>query len=131
MLLCGWVEPRSLSIMCISNLRFLNVNLNEQMEKNIEYFAKVLGNQPIETRFASAAKDRQRAIQRIHWNRKKGQWFDAWLSPNHCNLSEIDNRTVRLGNHFQFLLLRRVIFEKTKPLDITLELPTRLLGTIS
>jgi hypothetical protein len=110
------------------------VNLNEQMEKNIEYFAKVLGNQPIETRFASAAKDRQRAIQRIHWNRKEGQWFDAWLSPNHCSLSETDNRTVRLGNHFQFLLLRRVI-EKTdslkRPLDITLELPTRLHGTIS
>ena len=84
------------------------------MEKNIEYFAKVLGNQTIKTRFASAAKDRQRAIQRIHWSRKKGQWFDAWLSPNRCSLSETDNRTVRFGNPFQFLLLiRGRIFEKS------------------
>jgi len=74
--------------------------VDEQMEKNIEYFAKILGNQTIETRFATAAKNRQKAIQLIHWNRKTSQWFDVWLSPNQCSPSKTDNRTVRHENYF-------------------------------
>jgi len=58
----------------------------EQLEKNIQYFAKVLGNSTTENWFTIAASQRQRAIQRILWNRKKGQWFDAWLSTNNCTV---------------------------------------------
>lgn len=65
------------------------------MEKNIEFFAKELGNHTVEAQFVKASKDRYRAIQRILWSRKNGQWFDAWLSYDQCSLSETDNKTVR------------------------------------
>lgn len=91
-----WMEDQQ-NLRTLRTSMIIPADLNAylfQMEKNIEYFAKVLGNQTVEARFASAAKDRQRAIQRIHWSRKKGQWFDAWLSPTQCSLSKSDNRTV-------------------------------------
>lgn len=79
------------------------------MEKNIESFAKILGNYSVEARFAIAAKDRQRAIQRIHWNRKKGQWFDAWLSHDNCSMSETDNRTVSRRKNFYMCTFEKAI----------------------
>ena len=73
------------------SLTVLNCVL-EQLEKNIQYFAKVLGNSTTEKWFTTAASQRQRAIQKILWNRKKGQWFDAWLSTNNCT---VVNKVVR------------------------------------
>lgn len=91
-----WMEDQQ-NLRTLRTSMIIPVDLNAylfQMEKNIESFAKILGNHIVEARFAIAAKDRQRAIQRIHWNRKKGQWFDAWLFHDNCSLSETDNRTV-------------------------------------
>lgn len=91
-----WMEDQQ-NLRTLRTSMIIPVDLNAylfQMEKNIEYFAKILGNHTVEARFAIAAKDRQRAIQRILWSRNKGQWFDAWLSHDGCSLSEADNRTV-------------------------------------
>ncbi|XP_024398910.1 probable trehalase isoform X5 [Physcomitrium patens] len=91
-----WMEDGQ-NLKTLRTSKIIPVDLNAylfQMEKNIEYFAKILGNQTTEMRFAIAAKDRQRAIQKVLWNRKKGQWYDVWLHPNRCSYSETDNRTV-------------------------------------
>lgn len=91
-----WMEDQQ-NLRTLRTSMIIPVDLNAflfQMEKNVEYFASILGNQTIQTQFASAASDRQRAIQRILWSRKRGQWFDAWLSPNGCSFSENDNKTI-------------------------------------
>ncbi|KAG0571890.1 hypothetical protein KC19_VG051300 [Ceratodon purpureus] len=91
-----WMEDQQ-NMETLRTSMIIPVDLNVflfQMEKNIEYFGKILVNQIVETRFANAAKDRYRAIQRILWSRKNGQWFDAWLSYDECSLSETNKRTV-------------------------------------
>lgn len=66
------------------------------MEKNIEYFGKVVGDNATVKSFASLASARQNAIQHILWNEEMSQWFDVWLSSKKCKLSPVDNKTVSL-----------------------------------
>lgn len=58
------------------------VDLNSflfQMEVNIAFFAKVVGDIETSRNFSVFAKSRKKAIQSILWNAKRGQWFDYWL----------------------------------------------------
>lgn len=67
-----------------------------QMEINIAFIAKRLGNQTVVAKFGNAAKARRLAINSIMWNDNMGQWFDYILDPQQCEVQL--NKTVYIWN---------------------------------
>jgi alpha,alpha-trehalase len=75
------------------------VDLNSflfQMEVNIAFFAKVVGDIETSRNFSVFAKSRKKAIQSILWNAKMGQWFDYWLPACSKKVTTINNCSSRL-----------------------------------
>lgn len=57
-----------------------------QMELDIAFMAKTIGDSLTAEHFLEASEARRTAINSIFWNTEKGQWFDYWLS-NNCEVS--------------------------------------------
>lgn len=53
-----------------------------QMEVDITFLAKVIGENNIADSFLVASQARRKAINSIFWNEKMGQWLDYWLGNN-------------------------------------------------
>jgi neutral trehalase len=93
---------------------YLDGNVNQrlgqcmQMEVNIAFFAKVVGDIETSRNFSVFAKSRKKAIQSILWNAKGGQWFDYWLPACSKKVTTINNRSSRftyyLNQESQFCL---------------------------
>jgi hypothetical protein len=49
------------------------------MERDIEFFAKLIGEYTTSKEFSEAAKAHQIAIDSILWNSDMEQWLDYWL----------------------------------------------------
>lgn len=50
-----------------------------QMELDIAFFAKVVGDNKTSESFLEASQRRKQAINSIFWNEEMGQWLDYWL----------------------------------------------------
>eukprot|EP01018_Ginkgo_biloba_P012503 Gb_29944 [translate_table: standard] len=62
-----------------------------QMELNIAFFAKMVGENSIAKTFAQASIARRAAIDAILWNDEMGQWLDYSLNPLKCIPIQISN----------------------------------------
>ncbi|KAJ7952181.1 Trehalase [Quillaja saponaria] len=59
------------------------------MELNIASFAKLTGDDTTAKHFLEASVARQKAINSVFWNEKKGQWLDYWLDNSTCKEAQI------------------------------------------
>uniref|UniRef100_A0A0D9XLM9 Trehalase n=1 Tax=Leersia perrieri TaxID=77586 RepID=A0A0D9XLM9_9ORYZ len=50
-----------------------------KMERDIAFFAKLIGDMTISERFSEASKARHNAIESVLWNSDMEQWLDYWL----------------------------------------------------
>ncbi|KAH9317208.1 hypothetical protein KI387_018977, partial [Taxus chinensis] len=63
-----------------------------QMELNIAFFAKNLGENSIAKTFTQASTARHLAIDAILWNNDMGQWLDYWLDQYKCESIQINHQ---------------------------------------
>lgn len=85
-----WMEDRY-NLSTLRTSKILPADLNAylyQMEKNIELFAKLVGDVKTRRAFAKKAEARRAAIEAIFWNEDMKQWNDYWLPENYCEVDE-------------------------------------------
>jgi alpha,alpha-trehalase len=70
----------------------LNVFFLLQMELNIEFFAKTLGESSIAETFIQASNARHIAIDMILLNNEMRQWLNSWLDPLKCEHIQINDQ---------------------------------------
>lgn len=58
-----------------------------QMELNIAFFARLIGDHSAAEKFSAASQARRAAINSVFWNAKMDQWLDYWLiNSNSCKV---------------------------------------------
>jgi len=89
-----WLRDRK-NLTTLHTTSIIPVDLNVfllQMELNIEFFAKTLGESSIAETFIQASNARHIAIDTILWNNEMGQWLDYWLDPLKCEHVQINDQ---------------------------------------
>lgn len=89
-----WMRDRK-NLTTLHTTSIIPVDLNVfllQMELNIEFFAKTLGESSIAKTFIKASNARHIAIDTILWNDEMGQWFDYWLDPLKCEHIQVNDQ---------------------------------------
>ncbi|KAG6501496.1 hypothetical protein ZIOFF_041377 [Zingiber officinale] len=71
-----------------------------EMEYDISYFSKIIGDSSTSEKFAAASKARMAAIRSIFWNSDMAQWLDYWLMTNNSEKSQ--RQEVHHQNHHIF-----------------------------
>jgi alpha,alpha-trehalase len=62
-----------------------------QMEQDIAFFAKLIGESTTSEIFSEASKARHNAIDSVLWNADMEQWLDYWLpTDGNCQVFPID-----------------------------------------
>lgn len=82
-----WMEDR-FNLSTLRTSKIVPADLNAflfQMEKNIELFAKLVGDAKTRRAFAKKADARRAAIEAVLWNDEMKQWNDYWLPENYCD----------------------------------------------
>lgn len=89
-----WMRDRK-NLTTLHTTSIIPVDLNVfllQMELNIEFFAKTLGESSIAKTFIKASNARHIAIDTILWNDEMGQWLDYWLDPLKCEHIQVNDQ---------------------------------------
>uniref|UniRef100_A0A0D6QZS9 Trehalase n=1 Tax=Araucaria cunninghamii TaxID=56994 RepID=A0A0D6QZS9_ARACU len=89
-----WMRDR-MNLTTLHTTSIIPVDLNIyllQMELNIAFFAKKLGNSSIAKTFTQASVSRYHAIDAILWNDDMGQWLDYWIDPHKCETIQINGQ---------------------------------------
>lgn len=89
-----WMRDRK-NLTTLHTTSIIPVDLNVfllQMELNIEFFAKTLGESSIAKTFIQASNARHIAIETILWNDEMGQWLDYWLDPLKCEHIQVNDQ---------------------------------------
>lgn len=89
-----WMRDRK-NLTTLHTTSIIPVDLNVfllQMELNIEFFAKILGESSIAETFIQASHARHLAIDTILWNNEMGQWLDYWFDPLKCEHIQISDK---------------------------------------
>lgn len=89
-----WMRDRK-NLTTLHTTSIIPVDLNVfllQMELNIEFFAKTLGESSIAKTFIQASNARHIAIDTILWNDEMGQWLDYWLDPLKCEHIQVNDQ---------------------------------------
>lgn len=59
---------------------FIHFLIYVQMELDIAFFAKIVGEDAIAEDFLTASHTRKKAFNSVFWNENMGQWVDYWLN---------------------------------------------------
>eukprot|EP00268_Persea_americana_P040382 TRINITY_DN400_c1_g1_i1.p1 TRINITY_DN400_c1_g1~~TRINITY_DN400_c1_g1_i1.p1 ORF type:complete len:594 (-),score=111.37 TRINITY_DN400_c1_g1_i1:1058-2839(-) len=82
-----WMRNSS-DLATLATTSIIPVDLNVyvlQMELNIAFFARLIGDHSAAEKFSAASQARRAAINSVFWNAKMDQWLDYWLiNSNSC-----------------------------------------------